>query len=135
MGKYSAIFKSTPLPSLGLVASLTASRFCFLKAGFCLKEAPSPCEGHSAWMGSQQAEPSRARGGQHIPLAHSQAFLELQCKKAAPSVRISWCGTQRYAHKFSETGAARSVAFFKICFIDIQGLLMDGSGLQLFHAF
>lgn len=74
-GKYSATFKSTPLPSLGLVASLTASGFCFLKAGFCLKEAPSPCEGFSAQMESQQAEPWQARGGQHIPLAHSQAHF------------------------------------------------------------
>lgn len=55
--KRGKVFKSTPLPSLGLVASLTASGFCFLKAGFCLKKAPSPCEGFSARTGSQQAEP------------------------------------------------------------------------------
>lgn len=55
--KKGKVFKSTPLPSLGLVASLTASGFCFLKAGLCLKEAPSPCEGFSARTGSQQAEP------------------------------------------------------------------------------
>lgn len=57
--KKEKIFNSIPLPSLGLVASLTTSGFCFLKAGFCLKEAPSPCEGFSAWTGSQQAEPRR----------------------------------------------------------------------------
>lgn len=119
-GKYSALFRSTPSPSLGLVASLAASGFCFLKAGFCLKEAPSPFEGFSARLGSQQAEPSWARGGQHIPLAHRQAFSELQYKKPAPVVRISWCGTVRYVHEFSEVGAVRSLAFFKICFVGIQ---------------
>lgn len=76
-GKYSATFKSTPFPSLGLVASLIASGFCFLKAGFCLKEAPSPCEGFSARMESQQAEPWQACGGQHSPLAHSQAHFRI----------------------------------------------------------
>lgn len=69
-GKYSALFKSTPSPSLGLVANLTASGGCFLKGGFRLKEAPS--EGFSAQMGTQQAEPLQACQGQHTPLACSQ---------------------------------------------------------------
>lgn len=83
-GKYSATFKFTPSPSLGLVASLTASGFCFLKAGFCLKEAPSPCEGFSAQMESRQAEPWRVPGGQHIPLAHSQAHLGTAIQENSP---------------------------------------------------
>lgn len=83
-GKYSATFKSAPLPSLGLVASLAASGFCFLKAEFCPKEAPSPCESFSARMESQQAEPWWARGSQHIPLAHSQAHLGIAIQENSP---------------------------------------------------
>lgn len=41
---------------------------------------------------------SQARGGQQIPLAHSQAFLELQCKKTAPLVRIAQCSTECYMY-------------------------------------
>lgn len=131
-GKYSTTFKSTPLPSLGLVASLTASGFCFLKARFCLKEAPSPFEGFSAWMESQQAEPWQARGGQHIPLAHSQAHF----RTAVEENRPPWWGFLGVAQSTnSEMGAARSLAFFKTCFIDIQGVLMYSSSLHLFHNF
>lgn len=130
-GKYWSTFKSTPLPSLGLVASLTASGFCFLKAGFCLKEAPSPCEGFSARMESQQAEPWRAHGGQHIPLAHSQAHFRTAAQENSPLGQgfLLWQSTN------SEMGAARSLAFLKNCFIDIQGVLVYCSSLHHFHNF
>lgn len=108
-GKYWSTFKSTPLPSLGLVASLTASGFCFLKAGFCLKEAPSPCEGFSARMESQQAEPWRARRGQHIPLAHSQAHFRTAAQENSPLARVSCCGTE---HKFWD-GSCKVLGFLK----------------------
>lgn len=48
--------------------------------------------------GIPTGRPSQARGGQQIPLAHSQAFLELQCKKTAPLVRIAQCSTECYMY-------------------------------------
>lgn len=111
-GKDSATFKSTPLPSLGLVAILTAFGFCFLKAGFCLKEAPSPCEGFSTRMESQQAEPWQARGGQHIPLLTVKLTLELKHRRTAPLARGSWCGTE---HKFWD-GSCKVLGLFKDLF-------------------
>lgn len=76
---------------------------------------------------------SRARGGQQIPLAHRQAFFEsYEIWKTDPLMRISQCGTECYMYELSKMGTAESLAFFKICFIVIQGLLVDGSALRAF---
>ena len=77
-------------------------------------------------MGSQQAEPSQARGGQHIALAHSQAFLELQYKKTAPLgflgvVQSAMCTNSLRWELQSPWPFSRSaLLIFKICWWTVQ---------------